>query len=59
MTECLKYIEHLLCQVEESREKPNKKKFPFSLNFQYSQVLHYEGKKSLGVIIEKPKTLQK
>ena len=46
MTECLKYIEHLLCQVEESREKPNKKKkFPFSLNFQYSKVLHYEGKK--------------
>ena len=26
MTECLKYIEHLLCQLEESRENQTKKK---------------------------------
>ena len=59
MTECLKYIEHLLCQVEESRENQTKKNFPLVLIFNIRKYYITRGKKSLGVIIEKPKTLQK
>lgn len=60
MTECLKYIEHLLCQVEESREKPNKKKnFPSVLIFNIRKYYITRGKKSLGVIIEKTQNFTK
>ena len=60
MTECLKYIEHLLCQVEESREKPNKKKnFPSVLIFNIRKYYITRGKKLLGVSNEKTQNLTK
>lgn len=61
MAECLKYIEHLVCQVEESREKPNKKKKNFRsiLIFNIRKYYITRGKKSLGVINEKTQNFTK